>query len=43
MDRLLNADNELDNWMSLGRDYQQQHYSPADQINVENVSDLGLA
>ncbi|GMQ83025.1 MAG: hypothetical protein BMS9Abin05_2497 [Rhodothermia bacterium] len=42
-DRLLNADNELENWMSLGRDFQQQHYSPADQINVENVSDLGLA
>ncbi len=43
LERLLNSDNELENWMSLGRDFQQQHYSPADQINTANVSELGLA
>ncbi|HUN25274.1 MAG TPA: PQQ-dependent dehydrogenase, methanol/ethanol family [Steroidobacteraceae bacterium] len=29
-------------WMSYGRDYSEQRYSPLDQINVENVSQLGL-
>ncbi len=42
-ERLLNADNEPANWMSLGWTYQQQHYSPLDKINAENIKELGLA
>jgi quinohemoprotein ethanol dehydrogenase len=30
-------------WMSHGRDYSEQRYSPLKQINVDNVSRLGLA
>ncbi len=30
-------------WMSYGRDYNEQRYSPLKQINVESVSRLGLA
>ncbi|HEY8509007.1 MAG TPA: PQQ-dependent dehydrogenase, methanol/ethanol family [Steroidobacteraceae bacterium] len=30
-------------WMSHGRDYSEQRYSPLKQINVDNVSQLGLA
>ena len=42
-ERLLNADREPENWLSLGRDFQQQHFSPLDQINTSNVGDLGFA
>ncbi len=42
-ERLLAYDNEPGNWMSVGRDYGEQRYSPLDQINVENVSQLRLA
>ncbi|MCU0396002.1 MAG: PQQ-dependent dehydrogenase, methanol/ethanol family [Chitinophagaceae bacterium] len=42
-DRLLQADAEPGNWMSLGRNFMQQHHSPLEQINRENVSELGLA
>jgi len=41
--RLLQADKEPGNWMSLGRDFKQQHYSPLDQINEHTVKDLGFA
>lgn len=41
--RLLKADEEPGNWMSLGRNYMQQHHSPLKQINAENVKDLGFA
>ncbi|WP_242091742.1 PQQ-dependent dehydrogenase, methanol/ethanol family [Aestuariivivens sediminicola] len=41
--RLLNADSESDNWVSLGRNFMQQHHSPLDQINEQNVSELGFA
>src|SRR5690606_2714802 len=41
--RLRAADAEPGQWMSRGRDYNEQHYSPLDQINTENVSQLGLA
>ena len=41
--RLLNADNEPGNWMSHGRTYSEQDFSPLTQINADNVKDLGLA
>jgi quinohemoprotein ethanol dehydrogenase len=41
--RLINADTEPGNWMSYGRTYSEQRFSPLDQINTANVSDLGLA
>ncbi|HZF45970.1 MAG TPA: PQQ-dependent dehydrogenase, methanol/ethanol family, partial [Sphingomonadaceae bacterium] len=30
-------------WLTYGRDYGEQRYSPLDKINLENVKDLGLA
>lgn len=30
-------------WLSYGRDYREQRYSPLDQINSSNVAQLGLA
>jgi quinohemoprotein ethanol dehydrogenase len=41
--RLANADSEPENWMSHGRTWSEQRYSPLDQINDANVGDLGLA
>ncbi|GAB1268164.1 PQQ-dependent methanol/ethanol family dehydrogenase [Aurantivibrio infirmus] len=41
--RLLNADQEPGSWMSYGRTYDEQRFSPLDQIDTENVSTLGLA
>jgi quinohemoprotein ethanol dehydrogenase len=41
--RLVAADSEPGNWMSNGRDYGEQRFSPLDQITTENVSQLGLA
>jgi quinohemoprotein ethanol dehydrogenase len=42
-ERILHADSEPENWMSLGGNFSQQHYSPLELINSENVKDLGLA
>ena len=42
-ERLENADAEPDQWMSYGRNYDEQRFSPLDQINTENVNELGLA
>ncbi len=42
-ERLLLADQQPENWMSLGRDFQQQHFSPLTNINDSNISDLGFA
>ena len=42
-DRILNAPNEPQNWMTLGGNYEMQHYSPLKKINKQNVKDLGLA
>ena len=42
-ERLINADKDPGNWMSYGRTYSEQRYSPLDQINTENVAQLGLA
>ena len=41
--RLLAADSDADNWLSYGRTYDEQRYSPLDQINDSNVGQLGLA
>ena len=41
--RLVNADKEPGNWMSHGRTYSEQRFSPLDKINTGNVADLGLA
>jgi alcohol dehydrogenase (cytochrome c)/quinohemoprotein ethanol dehydrogenase len=42
-DRLVAADAEPDQWMSHGRTYDEQRFSPLDQITTANVNDLGLA
>ncbi|MEN0063861.1 MAG: PQQ-dependent dehydrogenase, methanol/ethanol family [Myxococcota bacterium] len=41
--RLKKADTEPGNWMSHGRTYSEQRFSPLDQIDQSNVSELGLA
>lgn len=41
--RLVNAGDDSANWITHGRTYSEQRYSPLDQINAENVGDLGLA
>src|SRR5271163_2943385 len=41
--RLLHADQEPGNWMSYGRTYNEQRFSPLKQINDQNVGQLGLA
>ena len=38
--RLLAAANETDNWLSFGRDYTNQNFSPLKQINATNVKKL---
>lgn len=40
---LVNADADSANWISHGRTYSEQRFSPLAQINQENVSELGLA
>jgi quinohemoprotein ethanol dehydrogenase len=41
--RLLAANEEPGQWMAPGRTYDEQRYSPLNQINDSNVSQLGLA
>jgi quinohemoprotein ethanol dehydrogenase len=41
--RMANADREPGNWMTYGRTYDEQRFSPLNQINDRNVSQLGLA
>lgn len=41
--RMVAADSEAGQWMSHGRTYDEQRYSPLTQIDVANVSELGLA
>jgi quinohemoprotein ethanol dehydrogenase len=41
--RLVHADNEPGNWMSYGRTYDEQRFSPLKQINDQNVGQLALA
>lgn len=40
---LLDADKNPGNWLSYGRNYSEDRFSPLDQINKENVNGLGLA
>ena len=42
-ERLLAADSEPGNWMTWGRTYSEQRFSPLDQIDDGNVDELGLA
>lgn len=41
--RLLNADREPGQWLTVGRTYDEQRYSPLTRINTGNVGQLGLA
>ena len=41
--RLLDAENEPGQWMMVGGTYEERHYSPLDEINRDNVSELNLA
>jgi len=41
--RLTNADSEPGQWMSHGRTYDEQRYSPLSAIDTDNIGDLGLA
>ena len=42
-ERLVNAESEPGNWMSHGRTYSEQRFSPLTQITTANVNQLGLA
>ena len=42
-ERLLNANEDSRNWLSHGRTYDEQRYSPLQEINDGNVNNLGLA
>ena len=41
--RLVNSAQDTANWITYGRDYSEQRYSPLDRISTETVGDLGLA
>ena len=41
--RLVAADSEASNWLTHGRTYDEQRFSPLDEIDRENVGELGLA
>ena len=41
--RMLKADQDAGNWMSWGRTYSEQRFSPLTQINDKNINQLGLA
>src|SRR5580658_3475158 len=43
MARLRAADREPGQWMSPGRTFGEQHFSPLKQIDAEHVQQLGLA
>jgi len=42
-ERLVAADAEPGSWMSYGRTYSEQRFSPLEEIDTENVGELGLA
>jgi quinohemoprotein ethanol dehydrogenase len=42
-ERIIAADREPQNWLAHGRTYDEQRYSPLQQINAGNVERLGLA
>ena len=41
--RLTNADQDTGNWLTVGRTYNEQRFSPLDTINTTNVGQLRLA
>ena len=41
-ERIINANNEPQNWLSHGRDYHEQRFSPLNQINLETINKLQL-
>jgi PQQ-dependent dehydrogenase (methanol/ethanol family) len=41
-ERLLNAEAEPGQWLMVGGTYEETHYSPLDQINRDNIGQLGL-
>lgn len=43
LDRLLAADDDPGSWLTSGRDFRFQHYSPLAQIDTTNVADVGFA
>ena len=42
-DRLVAAEQEPRNWLSHGRTYSEQRYSPLTEVDVSNIGHLGLA
>jgi glucose dehydrogenase len=42
-ERIANADAEPGNWLSYGRTYSEQRYSPLKLVNDKNAQKLGLA
>ncbi|MFC1720320.1 hypothetical protein ACFL00_04180 [Pseudomonadota bacterium] len=40
--RIIAADQEPGNWLSHGRSYDEQRFSPLNGINDSNVAELGL-
>ena len=40
--RIIAADQEPENWLSHGRSYDEQRYSPLTQVNDTNAAELGL-
>lgn len=40
--RITSADQEPQNWLTHGRTYGEQRFSPLNQINTDNISQLGL-
>lgn len=42
-ERLVNAADEQQAWLSYGRTYDEQRYSPLDQINRDTIDEVGLA
>ena len=41
--RIIAADCEPGNWMSHGRTYDEQRYSPLNSVNADNIGQLGMA
>jgi alcohol dehydrogenase (cytochrome c)/quinohemoprotein ethanol dehydrogenase len=41
--RLIAADKDASNWLTVGRTYSEQRFSPLDKINTETIKQLGLA
>lgn len=41
-ERLMSAAENTTDWLSYGRTYDEQRFSPADAINQDTVKDLGL-